>query len=98
MDVVKFLAPLSDPLARESMALQHASSNRDFEMFHFLYPLSDPKAALDDMARRFRNMDDYLDITRLLSERLAVDDEKKLLQHKLIDVTRAKSSPKKGKM
>ena len=88
MKALKIIVGFSDPKANESAALQSASTQKNQEIFEYLYKISDPSAAL--LSMKSKNSGD----SKMLEDRIKIDQDKK----ELLFVTKGKSSklrPKK---
>lgn len=65
LEVVKLLLPVSDPMYRNSRALQVAAVNGQLEIVKLLLPVSDPKANSSEPLR-CAAMNGHLEVVRLL--------------------------------
>ena len=81
IDVVRFLLPFVDPKVMDSRALLIASERQSVEIFHLLYPLSDPLAARSAHER------DGKVLGGLLAETLKAEQSKNELRRNLDNVS-----------
>lgn len=94
LEVVEFLLPMSNVKWMDSVALQVAAFYDQPEIFHVLYPLSDPQAALEGM---IEDGDDD-ERTQILRDAIEYDRAQQIKQDIMDELKPATMSAKKKVM